>query len=92
MAGWRRRAASQVRPGGLRSPHGSNSPWLAPLPFLLTTTEGASKHRVRVGPFKYKRAAVICWQEFEAKERRVTFIADPLKTAVKVADSPGDDA
>jgi cell division septation protein DedD len=49
-------------------------------------------HRVRVGPFKYKRSAVIYRQEFEAKERLVTFIVDPSKTTVKVADSPGDDA
>ncbi|WP_437593882.1 SPOR domain-containing protein [Sorangium sp. So ce1000] len=49
-------------------------------------------HRVRVGPFKYKRSAVIYRQEFEAKERLVTFIVDPPKTTVKVADSPGDDA
>ncbi|WP_437987063.1 SPOR domain-containing protein [Sorangium sp. So ce117] len=49
-------------------------------------------HRVRVGPFKYKRSAVIYRQEFEAKERLVTFIVDPPKTTVKVADSSGDDA
>ncbi|WP_437516803.1 SPOR domain-containing protein [Sorangium sp. So ce1099] len=49
-------------------------------------------HRVRIGPFKYKRSAVIYRQEFEAKERLVTFIVDPPKTTVKVADSPGDDA
>ncbi|WP_437767599.1 SPOR domain-containing protein [Sorangium sp. So ce764] len=49
-------------------------------------------HRVRVGPFKYKRSAVIYRQEFEAKERLVTFIVDPPKTTVKVAESPADDA
>lgn len=49
-------------------------------------------HRVRIGPFKYKRSAVIYRQEFEAKERLVTFIVDPPKTTVKVADIPGDDA
>ncbi|WP_437492847.1 SPOR domain-containing protein [Sorangium sp. So ce1014] len=49
-------------------------------------------HRVRIGPFKYKRSAVIYRQEFEAKERLVTFIVDPPKTTVKVAESPGDDA
>ncbi|WP_438030299.1 SPOR domain-containing protein [Sorangium sp. So ce233] len=49
-------------------------------------------HRVRIGPFKYKRSAVIYRQEFEAKERLVTFIVDPPKTTVKVADTPGDDA
>ncbi|KYF91256.1 hypothetical protein BE20_15260 [Sorangium cellulosum] len=49
-------------------------------------------HRVRIGPFKYKRSAVIYRQEFEAKERLVTFIVDPPKTTVKVAETPGDDA
>ncbi|AUX42990.1 hypothetical protein SOCE26_044300 [Sorangium cellulosum] len=49
-------------------------------------------HRVRIGPFKYKRSAVIYRQEFEAKERLVTFIVDPPKTTVKVADTTGDDA
>jgi DedD protein len=38
-------------------------------------------YRVRVGPFKYKHAAVIYRQEFEAKERMVTFIVDPPKVA-----------
>jgi DedD protein len=36
-------------------------------------------YRVRVGPFKYKHSAVIYRQEFEAKERMVTFIVDPQK-------------
>jgi cell division septation protein DedD len=36
-------------------------------------------HRVRIGPFKYRHAAVIYRQEFEAKERMVTFIVDPPK-------------
>jgi cell division septation protein DedD len=36
-------------------------------------------YRVRVGPFKYKHSAVIYRQEFEAKERMVTFIVDPPK-------------
>lgn len=41
--------------------------------------------RVRVGPFKYRRSAVIYRQEFEAKERMVTFIVDPPKqTVIKV--------
>jgi cell division septation protein DedD len=35
--------------------------------------------RVRIGPFKYRHAAVIYRQEFEAKERMVTFIVDPPK-------------
>jgi hypothetical protein len=42
-------------------------------------------HRVRIGPFKYRRSAVIYRQDFEAKERLVTFIVDPPKTAVTVA-------
>ena len=42
-------------------------------------------YRVRVGPFKYRHSAVIYRQEFEAKERMVTFIVDPPKLiAVKV--------
>lgn len=49
--------------------------------------------RVRIGPFKYRHSAVIYRQEFEAKERMVTFIVDPPKTpkvapgaVVKLAD------
>ena len=34
-------------------------------------------YRVKIGPFKYKHAAVIYRQDFEAKERMVTFIVDP---------------
>ena len=41
-------------------------------------------HRVRIGPFKYKHSAVIYRQDFEAKERMVTFIVDPPKTTVRV--------
>lgn len=44
-------------------------------------------HRVRIGPFKYKRSAVIYRQDFEAKERLVTFIVDPPKTSVKIKDA-----
>lgn len=47
-------------------------------------------HRVRVGPFKYKHAAVIYRQEFEAKERMVTFIVEPPKTTVKVREMQDD--
>lgn len=36
-------------------------------------------YRVRIGPFKYRHSAVIYRQEFEAKERMVTFIVDPPK-------------
>lgn len=44
-------------------------------------------HRVRIGPFKYKRSAEIYRQEFEAKERMVTFIISPPKTKVRVAQA-----
>jgi cell division septation protein DedD len=47
-------------------------------------------HRVRIGPFKYRNSAVIYRQEFEAKERMVTFIVDPPKTTVKVKESSDD--
>lgn len=47
--------------------------------------------RVRVGPFKYRHAAVIYRQDFEAKERMVTFIVDPPKTTVKVGGVADDD-
>lgn len=49
-------------------------------------------YRVRVGPFKYKRSAEIYRQEFEAKERIVTFIVSPPKTKVRVAQAGGGDA
>lgn len=39
--------------------------------------------RVRVGPFKYRHSAVIYRQDFEAKERMVTFIVDPPKQSAK---------
>jgi len=48
-------------------------------------------HRVRIGPFKYKRSAEIYRQEFEAKERMVTFIVSPPKTKVRVAQVAGAD-
>ncbi|MFT3764344.1 MAG: SPOR domain-containing protein [Minicystis sp.] len=40
-------------------------------------------YRVRVGPFKYRHSAVIYRQDFEAKERMVTFIVDPPKPGAK---------
>ncbi len=49
-------------------------------------------HRVRVGPFKYKRSAEIYRTEFEAKERIVTFIVSPPKTKVRVASANLSDA
>ncbi|MBW2459516.1 MAG: SPOR domain-containing protein [Deltaproteobacteria bacterium] len=47
-------------------------------------------HRVRIGPFKYKRSADIYRQDFEAKERMVTFVVDPPKTRIRIglADEP----
>ncbi|HEY4117760.1 MAG TPA: SPOR domain-containing protein [Byssovorax sp.] len=39
-------------------------------------------YRVRIGPFKYKHAALIYRQDFESKERMVTFIVDPPKPVV----------
>ncbi len=36
-------------------------------------------YRVRIGPFKYKHSATIYRQDFEAKERLVTFIVEPPK-------------
>jgi DedD protein len=44
-------------------------------------------YRVRIGPFKYRRSAVLYRQDFEAKERLVTFIVDPPKTKVIVKES-----
>jgi cell division septation protein DedD len=48
-------------------------------------------YRVKIGPFKYRHAAVIYRQEFEAKERMVTFIVDPPKTTVKVEATLSND-
>lgn len=44
-------------------------------------------HRVRIGPFKSKHSAVLYRQDFEAKERLVTFIVDAPK---KMVASKGD--
>jgi cell division septation protein DedD len=41
-------------------------------------------HRVRVGPFKYKRSASIYRQDFEAKERLVSFVVNPPTTRVRI--------
>lgn len=49
-------------------------------------------HRVRIGPFKHRHSAVIYRQDFEAKERLVTFIIDPPKTTVKVQETNEDGA
>ena len=48
-------------------------------------------YRVRIGPFKYKHSAVVYRQEFEQKERMVTFIVDPPKTQVVVKSVRDDD-
>jgi cell division protein FtsN len=42
-------------------------------------------YRVRIGPFRYKRSAQIYRQDFEAKERMVTFTVDPPKTRIHIA-------
>ena len=46
-------------------------------------------HRVRIGPFRYKRSAEIYRQDFEAKERMVTFIVNPPKTRIRIVPSEG---
>ena len=46
-------------------------------------------HRVRIGPFRYQRSAKIYRQDFEAKERMVTFVVDPPKTHIHIAPSEG---
>jgi DedD protein len=48
-------------------------------------------YRVRIGPFKHKHSAVIYRQDFEAKERLVTFIVEPPKVTVKISDSEGEE-
>jgi len=49
-------------------------------------------HRVRIGPFKYRRSANIYRQDFEAKERMVGFVVNPPKTRVRIAASKPDKA
>lgn len=41
-------------------------------------------YRVRIGPFKFKNSAAVYRQDFEAKERMVTFIIEPPKNNVKI--------
>ena len=48
-------------------------------------------HRVRIGPFKYRHSAIIYRQDFEAKERMVTFIVDPPKTTVRVRSGDAEE-
>jgi DedD protein len=47
-------------------------------------------YRVRIGPFKYKNSAAIYRQDFEAKERMVTFIIEPPKNNVKIKSEEDD--
>jgi cell division septation protein DedD len=47
-------------------------------------------HRVRIGPFKYRRSAEIYRQDFEAKERMVSFVVEPPKAQIRVEASSGD--
>lgn len=48
-------------------------------------------YRVRIGPFKYRRSASIYRQDFESKERMVTFIVEPPKLAPAGKGLAGDD-
>ena len=48
-------------------------------------------HRVRIGPFKYRRSAEIYRQDFEAKERIVTFVVDPPKAKIEIAPAEGSE-
>jgi DedD protein len=47
-------------------------------------------HRVRIGPFKYRRSADTYRQDFEAKERVVGFVVKPPKTKIRIAPASGD--
>jgi DedD protein len=49
-------------------------------------------HRVRIGPFKYRRSAEIYRQDFEAKERMVTFVVEPPKAQIQIQAAAGDDS
>ncbi len=44
-------------------------------------------HRVRIGPFKYRRSANIYRQDFEAKERMIGFVVNPPKTRIRISDA-----
>ncbi len=50
-------------------------------------------YRVRIGPFKFRHSAGVYRQEFESKERMVTFIVDPPKVApmAKIKGMDDDD-
>ena len=48
-------------------------------------------HRVRIGPFKYRRSADIYRQDFEAKERMVGFVVDPPTTRIRISQASADD-
>lgn len=48
-------------------------------------------YRVRIGPFKFRHAAGVYRQDFESKERMVTFIVDPPKLAPRAKGLADDD-
>jgi DedD protein len=48
-------------------------------------------YRVRIGPFKFRHSASVYRQDFEAKERMVTFIVDPPKVTVKIKGVDDDE-
>lgn len=48
-------------------------------------------YRVRIGPFKFRHAAGVYRQDFESKERMVTFIVDPPKLAPQAKGLADDD-
>jgi DedD protein len=49
-------------------------------------------YRVRIGPFKYRRSAEIYRQDFEGKERMVTFIVDPPRAKIRITESTEPEA
>ena len=48
-------------------------------------------HRVKIGPFKYRRSADLYRQDFEAKERMVGFVVNPPRTRVRIAPAKAED-
>jgi DedD protein len=48
-------------------------------------------HRVRIGPFKYRRSAEIYRQDFEAKERMVGFVVDPPTTRIRISEASAEE-
>jgi len=47
-------------------------------------------YRVRIGPFKYQRSANIYRQDFEAKERMVTFVVRPPQAHIRIAPAAAE--